>query len=210
MKRAAILTRISLKKQKLDRQFIELEAYCRAHEYKIVGTVASVVSGRKKVERPDLDELIGGARRKEYDVLIVTEISRISRKPEVLRSFISELHKCRIPILFKNLGLFSIDENGNESFATNIIIAIFSELAAEEVRQLSERVKSGLDAARAKGKKLGRPAVKESADKILKKHSKVVKQLQSGKTVAEAAKLTGTSFNTCKKVAFLYSQHSIN
>lgn len=205
MKRAAILTRVSTNKQKIDRQFIELENYCRAHNYKIVGTIASVVSGRKQVDRPDLEELISGARRKEFDVLIVTEISRISRKPAVLRDFITAMHKYRVPILFKNIGILSIDENGKESFATNIIIAIFSEMAAEEVRQLSDRVKSGLDAARAKGKKLGRPAVKESTDRILKKHSKVVKHLQSGKTVAEAAKLTGTSFNTCKKVAVLLS-----
>lgn len=210
MKRAVILTRISTHRQNIERQILELEKYCKENNYNIVKTISSVVSGRRKTERPDLDEIMLMAKKKEFDILIVTEISRISRKPIVLQNVISTLKKYKIPILFKNHGFITIDENGEDNFATNLIISIFSELAAEEVRQLSERVKSGLDAARAKGKKLGRPAVKESTDKILKKHNKVVKQLQGGKTVAEAAKLTGKSFNTCKKVAFLYSQHSIN
>jgi len=200
MKRAAILTRISTQKQKIDRQFIELEKYCQEHDYEIVGTVASVISGRKKIDRPDLEDLIGGARRKEFDVLIVTEVSRISRRPDVLRSFISSMHKYGVPILFKNLGLFSIDENGKESFATNIIIMILSELAAEEVRQLSERVKSGLVAARARGKVLGRPEGKESLEETMKKHPKAVKYLQSGMSIAETAKLTGLAYNTIKKI----------
>jgi DNA invertase Pin-like site-specific DNA recombinase len=205
MKKVAILTRVSTHKQATDRQLLELENYCRDHDYLIVGTISSIVSGRKKIERPDLEELIGGARRKEFDLLIVTEISRISRKPEVLRNFIDTLRKCGIPILFKNLGLFSMDENGKESFATNVIISIFSELAAEEVRQLSERVKSGLDAARARGKIIGRPAGKYSTRDILRKHSKIVKYLQDGMSLPETAKLTGASYNTCKKVKSLIS-----
>jgi DNA invertase Pin-like site-specific DNA recombinase len=37
-----------------------------------------------------------------------------------------------------------MDDRGNESFVTNIIIAIYSELAQEEKRILSERIKSGM------------------------------------------------------------------
>ena len=203
MKRAAILTRVSTKKQATDRQLLELENYCADHGYQIVGTISAVVSGRKKKERPDLEELIGGARRKEFDLLIVTEISRISRKPEVLRQFISTMTKLGIPILFKNLGLFSIDENGKESFATNVIIAIFSELAAEEVRQLSERVISGQDAARARGKVIGRPKGKSTRSQILRKHGKAVKYLQEGMTIPETARLTNSSYNTVKMVKAL-------
>ncbi len=97
----------------------------------------------------------------------------------------------------------SIDENGKESFATNIIISIFSELAAEEVRQLSDRVKSGLVAARARGKVIGRPAGKDSSQRILRKHSKIVNYLRAGMSLPETAKLTGASYNTCKKVKSL-------
>jgi len=203
MKRVIILTRISTQKQKTDRQILELESYCKEHNYHIVKTISSIVSGRKNDNRPDLDEILIMARKKVFDILIVTEISRISRKPEVLQSFISSLKKCGIPILFKNLGLFSIDENGKDSFATNVIIAIFSELTAEEVRQLSERVISGLEAAKMRGKKIGRPAVKESNSKILKKHSKIVKYLQTGQTLPETAKLCGVAYNTVKKIKSL-------
>jgi DNA invertase Pin-like site-specific DNA recombinase len=205
MKRAIILTRVSTEKQKTDRQILELENYCREKGYEIEKVISSVVSGRKTDRRPDLDEIIQLARTTPFDVLIVTEISRISRKPEVLYSFINKMRSYGIPILFKNLGLLSMDENGRESFATNVIISIFSELAAEEVRQLSDRIKSGLVAARARGKNIGRPAGKDTRKEILKKHAKVVGYLQAGMSLPETAKLTGTSYNTCKKVKSLIS-----
>jgi DNA invertase Pin-like site-specific DNA recombinase len=205
MKRAVILTRVSTEKQKTDRQILELENYCREKGYEIEKVISSIVSGRKTDRRPDLDEIILLARKTPFDVLIVTEISRISRKPEVLYSFINKMRSYGIPILFKNLGLMSMDENGRESFATNVIISIFSELAAEEVRQLSDRIKSGLVAARARGKVVGRPAGKDTRKEILKKHAKVVGYLQAGMSLPETAKLTGASYNTCKKVKSLIS-----
>jgi DNA invertase Pin-like site-specific DNA recombinase len=205
MKRAAILTRVSTEKQKTDRQILELENYCGQKGFRIIKVISSVVSGRKTDRRPDLDEILELASGRKFDILIVTEISRISRKPEILQSFITKLKRYNIPILFKNLGLMSIDENGKESFATNVIISIFSELAAEEVRQLSDRVKSGLDAARARGKNLGRPEGKDTRAEILRKHSKIVKYLQDGMSLPETAKLTGASYNTCKKVKSLIS-----
>ena len=205
MKRAVILTRVSTDKQKTDRQILELKNYCGEKGYDVRKVISSIVSGRKTDRRPDLDEIVHLASENLFDVLIVTEISRISRKPEILRSFIYALRSHGIPILFKNLGLMSIDENGKESFATNIIISIFSELAAEEVRQLSDRIKSGLVAARARGKNIGRPAGKDTSKEILQKHAKIVKYLRDGMSLPETAKLTGTSYNTCKKVKSLIS-----
>jgi DNA invertase Pin-like site-specific DNA recombinase len=206
MKKAIILTRISTQKQKTDRQPLELESYCLDRGYEIVRTISSIVSGRKVDKRPDLDEILQLAKQKAFDVLVVTEISRISRRPEVLQAFISSLRKCGIPILFKNLNLMSMDEVGKESFATNVIISIFGELAAEETRQLSERVVSGLQAARARGKILGRIPGQESTDDILKKHAKVARYLKSGQTLPETAKLANVSYNTVKKVKSVLQQ----
>jgi DNA invertase Pin-like site-specific DNA recombinase len=206
MKKALILTRISTGKQKTDRQVLELESYCRDHGYTITKIISSVVSGRKTNVRPDLDEILSMAKKKEFDLLIVSEISRISRRPDILQSFIATLRNNGIPILFKNLGLMSLNEDGRESFAVNVIIAVFSELAAEEVRQLSDRVISGLQAAKARGMTLGRPKVKETASSFLKKYQKAVRYLQAGQSLPETAKLCGIAFNTCKKIRLLLNQ----
>jgi DNA invertase Pin-like site-specific DNA recombinase len=87
----------------------------------------------------------------------VTEISRIGRNARDIRNTIDLLHRKKIAVVFKNLGVLeSLDEIGNESFMTNIIDGIYSELTQEEKRILSERIRSGFAEARKKGR-LGRP-----------------------------------------------------
>jgi DNA invertase Pin-like site-specific DNA recombinase len=209
MKRIVILTRVSTQFQNTRRQVHELESYCRDNNFQIVKTISSIVSGSKKVNRPDLDEIMYMAKKKEFDILLVSEISRISRNPEVIRLLIKYLHTYGIPIFFKNLGIMSMDEYGKTSFAISIITSVFAELAAEETNQLSDRVRSGLELAKSKGHFPGRPAKPESSNQTLKKHAKVVRYLQSGQTISETAKLTQTAYNTVKKIASLLKPISI-
>lgn len=142
------------------------------------------------------------AKQRKFDKVLVTEISRIGRNVKDIRNTIDYLHKLKIPIIFKNLGgLESIDENGNESFVTNIIIAIYSELAQEEKRILSERVKSGLENARKKGKIIGREkGTVKDRDKLLKQYKNLANDLKNGFSLKRCVKLHGVSKNTVIKV----------
>src|SRR5271156_5881178 len=100
----------------------------------------------------------------------------------------------KIAVLFRNLGgLESLDDRGNESFVTNIIIAIYSELAQEEKRILSERIKSGLVNARHKGKQIGRPEGKQEDDVILKKYTRLATDLRKGLSLSKCQKLHAVS-----------------
>ena len=94
-----------------------------------------------------------------------------------------------------------MDENGHESFVTNIIIGIYSELAQEERRILSERVKSGLQNARKKGKQIGRAKGDvKSKDMLLKQYSKLAIDLKKGFSLNQCMKLHGVAKNTVIKV----------
>ncbi len=109
-------------------------------------------------------------------------------------------------MVFKNLGgLESIDENGNESFVTNIIIAIYSELAQEEKRILSERVKSGINEAKRKGKLIGRPKGTVPVETVRIKYKKLILDLKNGHSLSQCAKLHGLSRNTIVKVKKIIS-----
>ena len=168
----------------------------------ITKVIATKVTGSKTLaDRHDLQDLLSAANRNEFQKVIVTEISRIGRNARDIRNTIDQLHKKKIAVVFKNLGgLESIDENGNESFVTNIIIAIYSELAQEEKRILSERIKSGLAEARRKGKRMGRPIGSEDLNAMKKKYSKLIADLQKGNSLTECCKLHGVSRNTVIKV----------
>ena len=109
-------------------------------------------------------------------------------------------------MVFKNLGgLESIDENGNESFVTNIIIAIYSELAQEEKRILSERGKSGINEAKIIGKLIGRPKGTVPVETVRIKYKKLILDLKNGHSLSQCAKLHGLSRNTIVKVKKIIS-----
>jgi len=190
-------------KQSYDRQITELKLYCEQTGHTITNIIATHISGTKtEKDRPDLKELFDSARKKEFNKVMVSELSRLGRNAKDIRHTIDTLHNLKIPIIFRNLGgMESLDEAGNESFVTNIIIAIYGEMAQEERRLLSERVKSALNQARANGKILGRlPGTVKSEEKLLKEYSKLVTDLKKGMSLNKCVKLHDVSKNTVIKV----------
>ncbi|MBK9413574.1 MAG: recombinase family protein [Bacteroidetes bacterium] len=201
--KVCLFIRVSTQVQDYDRQISDLTLYCEQKGYIISKTIASKITGTKTIaDRQDLQELIAAANRNEFRKVIVTEISRIGRNARDIRNTIDQLHRKKIAVVFKNLGgLESIDENGNESFVTNIIIAIYSELAQEEKRILSERIRSGLAEVRRKGlKKLGRPPGGDNINSVKRKYSKLILDLKKGYSLSECSKLHNVSRNTVIKI----------
>lgn len=205
--RVCLFIRVSSQRQDYDRQIFELNNYCRSHGYSVVKTIATKITGSKtEKDRPDLLELLSSSKKKQYDKVIVTEISRIGRNAKDIRNTIDKLHENKIGIVFKNLGVESINEDGEESFVTNIIIAIYSELAQEEKRILVERIKSGISSAKAKGKQLGRPRGQEEKRTLLKKYPRLIVDLQKGLSIRKTVKVHGVSKGTVIKLKKIISK----
>jgi|SRR6185312_5502268 len=201
--KVCLFIRVSTQHQDYDRQVLELTEYCMDKGFTISKTIATKISGVKQYEeRPDVQELFQSAKAKQFDKVVVSEISRIGRNARDIRNTINYLHDRGISIVFRNLGgLESLDDKGAESFVTNIIIAIYSELAQEEKRILSERIKSGLVNARAKGKHIGRPdGTQMTREDILKKYPRLVVDLKIGMSLNAAMKVHELSKGTVIKV----------
>ncbi len=199
--RICLFIRVSTQKQDYDRQILELNNYCQSHGYIITKTIATKITGSKtQSDRPDILELLNSAKKKEFDKVLVTEISRIGRNAKDIRNTIDQLHSNKVGIIFKNLGVESINEDGEESLVTNIIIAIYAELAQEEKKILIERIKSGLASAKAKGKQLGRPEGKETKDEFTKKYSKAIKDVKDGISIRKVMKIHTISKGTVLKI----------
>ena len=207
MKRACLFIRVSTDKQDYQRQILELNVFCRQKNLEVAETIATKITGTKTFQdREDLQLLFKSAASKKFDKVVVSEISRIGRNAKDIRNTIDYLHSKKIAIVFRNLGgLESLDDHGNESFVTNIIIAIYSELAQEEKRILSERIKSGLFNAKHKGKQIGRPEGKQEDEVLLKKYSRLAADLKKGLSLSQCQKLHDVSRNTAIKVKRLLS-----
>lgn len=111
-----------------------------------------------KISRPGLDAAIDFAR--EGDVIVVWRLDRLSRSLKDLIEMVALLDE-------KRIGLKSLHESIDTSSSSGkLIFHIFGALAEFERNLIRERTHAGLQAARARGRKGGRPK-KLSTDKAL-------------------------------------------
>ena len=176
-KRTAIYMRVSTNSQKPDLQKDGLEAYAARAGMNIIATYLDIaVSGRKQ-GRPQLKELMKAAINHEFDCVLVWKFDRFARSVSHLLRALEE---------FNHLGIRFIsvcDQVDSNSPMGKAMFTIIGTMAELESSLISERVKAGMAAARARGKKLGRP--KTPAD--------LVKQIE------QLAETTEMSINEIKE-----------
>lgn len=149
----AIYARISTSngQQSPEMQLVALREYCNARRFEIYKEyVDQGFSGSKK-SRPALNQLMDDARKRKFDMVCVWKFDRFARSTKHLITALEE---------FKSLNIDFISYCENIDTSSPLGRAIFTIVAAIAELERSiiiERVKSGLEAARKKGKKLGRP-----------------------------------------------------
>lgn len=134
--------RVSTREQNLNMQVIALEEAGCDKVYE------EVVSGIK-AERPKLNNLIKQLR--PNDVLVVWKLDRLGRSLKNLISLVQELMQ-------NNIGLCSLNDPIDTTTSQGrLIFNIFASLAEFERDIICERTQAGLNAARARGRRGGRP-----------------------------------------------------
>lgn len=144
--------RISTNKQDLNNQKLEILEYCRKQDLKVDEFIETEISSRKTIKQRRIHELL--EKLKKDDVLIVSELSRLGRSVGQVVTFVDTILQNQIRLIAIKEG---IDLNGKRDMQSKITITMFSLFAELERDLISERTKQGLQAARAKGKLLGRP-----------------------------------------------------
>ena len=91
--------------------------------------------------------------------------------------------------------------SGKKNPAAAIMMALLSEIAANEVEVLRERILSGLAEARRKGVQLGRrKGTSIPPATLLQKHSDIVRKLKEGQSIRNTAAITKKGFGTVVRV----------
>jgi DNA invertase Pin-like site-specific DNA recombinase len=180
--RVAIYTRVSTADQSVERQVRELRKYAKAREWKIVREFCEVAGGAAQ-KRPQRDKILGMARRRGLDAILVHTLDRWGRSVQDLVLTMAEIEALGVA--------FVVPGHIDMTTPMGRMLAHFLGAVAEFERELiRERVCSGLANARAKGKRLGRPpAIKFRVDKGLS-------LIEQGKTYQEAALKSGVSIST--------------
>lgn len=198
----AVLVRVSTSKQETSRQVHELQTLAKSKGWRVVETCEETVSGSANIEdRPALQRVLELAATGKIKKVLVHEVSRVARRPSVAMTFVEMLEAHCVSLYWHAQGIETLLPNCKRNPAAAIMLALLSEMARAEKDTLKERIKSGLDEARRKGVKLGRPKGSTvEREQFLKIHTDIVRLLKAKQSVRNTAKITGKGNSTVQRV----------
>jgi len=149
---AAIYARVSTKDQDCARQIADLQQYAAKAGYEVIGIYTEKASGGKR-DRAERKKVLDLAQARKIDVVLVTEMSRWGRSTIDLIETLSALQSVGVSLIAQTGMTFDLSTAQGKMIAT--VMGAFAEFEKDLIR---ERVMSGLEEAKRKGKTLGRPS----------------------------------------------------
>jgi DNA invertase Pin-like site-specific DNA recombinase len=187
----AIYARVSTedKGQDPENQLRELRQWCNGHD--VVREYVDRESGRT-AKRPMFAELFDDAAKRKFDLVLFWSLDRFSREgmmPTILH--LQRLASYGVSFHSYTEAHLSTD---NE-LVRNILLALLASLAKVEAQKISERTKAGMARAKAKGKRIGRPALAMGI------REEISERAASGMAPAAIAKALGIDRKSVAKYA---------
>ena len=135
----------------LDNQLAYYENYIKAKPNwtYVKGYVDEGISGVRVKNREGFKRMLRDAKNHKFDLIITKEVSRFARDLEDSIHYIRELKEANVGIFFENQNLNTFDSN------SELILNIMFNLAQDESKKLSSRIKFGHRQAILKGHVLG-------------------------------------------------------
>lgn len=190
--RAAIYCRVSTADQSCERQERDLLAYAERCGYEVIGVFKETASGAKR-NRKERQAIMEQARGRKIDLILVTELTRWGRSTPDLVQTLHDLQAWNVSLIAEKGLQFDLSTPHGK-----LIAGLMASLAEFERDLLRERVISGLSAAKARGKTLGRQKGQNVvADKVA---PKVQKLRAEGKSIRQIAAELAISKTTVQKI----------
>lgn len=191
MSKIAIYVRVSTKKdQTVENQLIALRDWAKARDHEIVKEYSDEgISGAKgRNKRPALDDMMRDAVLGKFDMLAVTALDRLGRSLPHLVQLVGELEALKIGLFIRDLAIDTTTPAGQ------LMFNVMGSLAQFERALISERVTLGLDRARKKGKKLGRPTISPG------KENRIAALLKAGTPINRVMRLANVGKSTVYRI----------
>lgn len=180
--RAAVYARVSTLDQNPDLQIRELRAYADRRAWKITEFVDHGISGAE-TRRPRLAALTESLNRHDFDVVLVWKFDRMFRSVQHIVEFFELVKHLKVEFVSLTEQIDTGSPQGK------LMFHILAAMAEFERALLRERVLAGLQAAKARGKKLGRPCKEVDTKRILEDQ-------RAGRSYREIARDYGISSTT--------------
>lgn len=181
--------RVSKADQNIDRQIESLKKYNSEIEKIYIDKKSGKDLDRQEYQNLKKQLVFG-------DEVVIHELDRLGRKKDDIKSeilwFNEQNIRLRILDIPTTLNIPITGEKWLFEMVNNIIIEVYSSIAEKERERLIKRTKEGLEQAKAKGVRLGRPTLSE------KKVSNIIEMHKRGLAISEISKITDTSRSTIR------------
>ena len=189
----AAYLRVSTEHQMVENQRNEIEKYVASRGLEVDKWVMETASGKKKGRERKLSRLV--KQLKKGDILIVTELSRLSRTLLDIMSIVSDF-------LRKEVSIHCTKENHvvDDSLNSKVLLFAFGLVAELERNLISMRTKEALELRRKMGVTLGRPhGTTPKLNILINNKIEIEAMLADEASIASICKRYGVSRGTFKK-----------
>jgi len=190
VKRCGIYLRVSTDQQTTENQFRILREVAERSGWTIVQVFedAGISGAKSRDQRPGYDALLKAVHRREIDMVAAFAVDRLGRSLPDLVAFLSDIQARGCDLYLHVQAVDTSTPSGRMLFQ---MLAVFAEF---ERSIITTRINAGLDRARAKGTRLGRPAIAPIDLKPVRD------RLNRGQSIRVIAKATGFSTATVQRV----------
>ncbi len=189
-KRTALYLPVSTDGHTVDNQRSALEAVCEQRGWQIVQVYAdNDISGANgRGQRSGLDALLKNASRGRFDVVMAWALDRLGRSLLDLLDTLGELEAAGVALVLREQAIDTATPTGRMSFQ---ITGAFAEFERAMIRS---RVRAGLDRAKARGVRLGRPKTGAKVESAIRA------RLAAGDGMKKVAKAVGVGNGTVARI----------
>jgi DNA invertase Pin-like site-specific DNA recombinase len=190
IKKVALYSRVSTDSQTTENQLLELREVAARNGWVVVQEYTDQgISGAKgRDQRPAFDALIKAAMRKEFDLIASWSVDRLGRSLQDLVAFLSDIHAKQVDLYLHQQGMDTSTPSGKALFQ---MMGVFAEF---ERAMIQERVKAGLQRAKAQGKRLGRPTMAPDIE------SRILALREQGMGKVKIAKTLGVGVSVVQRL----------
>jgi DNA invertase Pin-like site-specific DNA recombinase len=189
-KRAAVYLRVSTDGQTTENQRLALMAVAEQRGWTVANVYEDAgISGAKgRDKRPGLDALLKDAARGRFDVVMAWAMDRLGRSLFDLLDMLRLLDGANVDLFLHQQAIDTTTAGGRMFFH---VTGAFAEFERGMIR---DRVNAGLDRARAKGVRLGRPKVGKKTEAAIRA------RLATGEGMLKVARVLGVGTGTVQRI----------
>jgi len=182
MPRVALYARVSTTEQHPEIQLHALRAYATARGLEVAQEYVDHGVSGATARRVALDRLLADARRRRFDVLAVVKLDRLARSVRHLTTLAADFEALGVDLVVLDQAIDTSTPSGR------LLFTVLAGIAEFERDLIRERTVAGMQAARRRGVRFGRPEVLDRDQ-----HARLVRLHRLGHSQRAIARLLGVS-----------------